>query len=184
MDNKGQKLAEWTEALPAADASVIFDSADIRARFGLPDFTGQLFIHIIGAAGHDVVKYALDTYGDDKKVLSCTHDANAWPSDQYAGLPAPTDEEEVVLWVQNSHPSAIPAGDIGLNLMGHDDIARLEKEIPAYGSYRLERRRTSAQGALAAADRNSGRQAFCPPALRNFIEERPYPHLAPECGTQ
>ena len=61
----------------------------MRARFGLGDFTGQLFVQRVGAAGHDVVKYALDTYGDDAGELSCTHDANAWPSDLYAGLPAP-----------------------------------------------------------------------------------------------
>jgi hypothetical protein len=137
MDSQGKKLVDWIEALPAANASVVFDSADIRARFKLPEFTGQLFIHVIGAAGHDIVKYALDTYGDDKKVLSCTHDANAWPSDHYAGLPAPTDDEEVVLWVQNSHPGVIPAGAIGLNLMGHDDVKWLDKEILPFGSYRL-----------------------------------------------
>ena len=34
----------------------------VRDRFGLPPFTGQLFMHAIGVAGHDVVKYALDTY--------------------------------------------------------------------------------------------------------------------------
>lgn len=137
MDEKGEKLAEWMELLPAAGASVVFDSAEIRAKFKLPEFTGQLFIHIIGAAGHDIVKYALDTYGDDKTVLSCTHDANSWPSDQYAGLPAPNTDEDVVLWIQNSHPSAISADDVGLNLMGHDDIVRLNKSIPPYGSYKL-----------------------------------------------
>ena len=53
-------------------------------------FTGQLFIHAVGVAGHDVVKYALDTYASDSGVsLSCTHDANAWPSERFAGLPAP-----------------------------------------------------------------------------------------------
>ena len=61
-------------------------------------------MHVVGAAGHDVVKYALDTYGDADDVLSCTHDANSWPADRYAGLPAPAGDEEVVLWVQNSHP--------------------------------------------------------------------------------
>ena len=137
MDEKGQKIAEWIDPLPPANATVIFDSAEIRGRFKLPEFVGQLFIHILGAAGHDIVKYALDTYGDDKKILSCTHDANAWPSDQYAGLPAPTPEEEVVLWVQNSHPCSIPAGNVGLNLMGHSDIAWLDKPVPPYGSYRL-----------------------------------------------
>ena len=52
----------------------------------LPPFTGQLFIHAIGVAGHDVVKYALDTYASrQRRRLSCTHDANAWPSDRFAG---------------------------------------------------------------------------------------------------
>src|ERR1700722_7404301 len=110
VDGQGRKIAEWKDPLPEANASVAIDSAEIRARFKLPEFTGQLFMHVIGAAGHDVVKYALDTYGDDEKTLSCTHDANAWPSDLYAGLPAPTENEEVVLWVQNSHPGEIPAG--------------------------------------------------------------------------
>ena len=138
MDEKGQKLAEWIEPLPAANASITFDSAEIRARYKLPEFIGQLFIHIIGAAGHDIVKYALDTYGDDISVLSCTHDANAWPSDQFAGLPAPDDGETVVLWLQNSHPTPIPAGAVGLNLMGSDKIANLQKEIPAFSTYRLD----------------------------------------------
>jgi hypothetical protein len=137
VDSEGRKIAEWKDPLPAANASVVIDSADVRARFKLPAFIGQLFMHVIGAAGHDVVKYALDTYGDDEKTLSCTHDANAWPSDLYAGLPAPTEDEEVVLWVQNSHPSEIAAGEIGLNLMGDDKIAHLKKPVPPFGSYKL-----------------------------------------------
>ncbi len=137
MDGQGQKIAEWKDPLPEANATITVDSAEIRARFKLPEFTGQLFMHVLGAAGHDVVKYALDTYGDDGEDLSCTHDANAWPSDLYAGLPAPTAEEEVVLWVQNSHPSEIPAGEIGLNIMGDDKVAHLQKAVPPFGTYRL-----------------------------------------------
>ena len=137
MDQQGKKLAEWVEPLPPANCSMVFDSAEIRARHKLPEFLGQLFVHVVGAAGHDVVKYALDTYGDDKSVLSCTHDANAWPSDQFAGLPAPVDGEDVVLWVQNSHPSPIAAGEIGLNLMGDEKIVRLDREIAPFGTYRL-----------------------------------------------
>src|SRR3546814_15345261 len=76
----------------------------------------------------DVVKYALDIYGDDSSVLSCTHDANAWPADFYAGLPAPDDGERVLLWIQNSHPRPIPKGAIGLNHMGRDDaVAWLDR---------------------------------------------------------
>lgn len=137
VDERGHKLADWLEPLPPANASIVFDSAEIRVRHKLPEFIGQLFIHIIGAAGHDVVKYALDTYGDEKHVLSCTHDANAWPSDQFAGLPAPAEGEEVVLWVQNSHPSPIPAGAVGINLMGDSRVAWLQHEVPGYATYRL-----------------------------------------------
>ena len=65
----------------------------------LGDFAGQLFLHVVGAAGHDVVKYALDMFGETggepDGALSCTHDANAWPADRYAGLPAPAPGERV-----------------------------------------------------------------------------------------
>src|SRR4029079_8215620 len=102
--------------------AVAIDSREVRARFGLGDFVGQLFVHFVGAAGHDVAKYALDTFGDIDAVrdaaLSCTHDANAWPAERYAGLPAPAPGERVVLWLQNSHPTRIPAGAIGLKPMG------------------------------------------------------------------
>ena len=48
-------------------------------------------------AGHDVVKYALDTYGDAEEVLSssCTHDANSWPAYFFDAWPAPAEGEEV-----------------------------------------------------------------------------------------
>src|SRR5215469_2478557 len=85
----GERIAQWTAAMPAANGSIVVDSADVRKRFDVPPFTGQLFMHVVGAAGHDVVKYALDTYGDSADILSCTHDANSWPADLYAGLPAP-----------------------------------------------------------------------------------------------
>ena len=47
------------------------DSRVVRERFGLPDFTGQLFVHAIGVAGHDVVKYALDTYAARQWRAAC-----------------------------------------------------------------------------------------------------------------
>ena len=138
FDDSGQSIASWRMALPAAVGSVTIDSRDIRKRFDLPAFTGQLFLHVVNGAGHDVVKYALDTYGDDDTVLSCTHDANAWPADLYAGLPAPGEGEKVRLWVQNSHPCPIPAGTIGLNPMGEDGATSLDREIPPFGSFALD----------------------------------------------
>lgn len=138
FDVNGDLLVEWREDLPAGVGSVVIDSREVRERFGLGDFTGQLFLHAINASGHDVVKYALDTYGDAPEVLSCTHDANAWPSDLYAGLPAPADGETVVLWVQNSHPCAIPASAVGLNRMGDDTVVWLDREVPPFGSYSLD----------------------------------------------
>ena len=138
FDDAGQTLAEWQQDLPDGVGSVTVDSRAVRKRFDLPPFTGQLFIHVVNGAGHDVVKYALDTYGDQESVLSCTHDANAWPADLYAGLPAPEEGGQVVLWVQNSHPCPIPAGSIGLRQMGQQEFALLDREIPAFGSFALD----------------------------------------------
>jgi hypothetical protein len=140
FDAGGNVLAEWREALGGAGAAVVIDSAEVARRFGLEAFTGQLFLHVLGAVGHDIVKYALDTYGDGKDALSATHDANSWPSELYAGLPAPGTDETVIMWVQNSHPTAIPSGAIGLNIMGQDEIAWLEAVVPGFGSLALDTR--------------------------------------------
>ncbi len=122
FDGDGAIIAEWSE--PCGGGAIVVDSRDVRARFGLGDFAGQLFVHVVGAAGHDVVKYALDTFGEPGMMadggLSCTHDANAWPAERYAGLPAPAPGERVILWVQNSHPTPIPPGAITLSPMGED----------------------------------------------------------------
>ncbi|MDH3738016.1 MAG: hypothetical protein OER92_02400, partial [Alphaproteobacteria bacterium] len=139
LDEAGAPIAEWEQTLPNSAAGITIDSAAVRTRFGLGDFTGQLLIHASGVAGHDIVKYALDTFGDDAKDLSCTHDANAWPADFYAGLPAPKPDERVVLWIQNSHPCPIPAGAVGLNLMGDDAGAVfLDRDIPPFATYALD----------------------------------------------
>ncbi|HYH38102.1 MAG TPA: hypothetical protein VD860_07770 [Azospirillum sp.] len=134
MDADGAALAEWTDAMPPANGTVTIDSRQVRARFGLGDFCGSLFLHVIGAAGHDVVKYALDTFGESDRELSGTHDANAWPADLYAGLPAPKDGETVLLWIQNSHPLPIPPGTVGLSLMGHDEIRTLERTVAPFAT--------------------------------------------------
>lgn len=137
-DENGATLAEWNVETGTDMESVTIDSAEIRARFGLAGFTGLLFIHACGVAGHDVVKYALDTYSDDGTELSCTHDANAWPSDRFAGLPAPDAGERVVLWIQNTHPCPIPAKALGLNLMGSDAVALLDEEIAPFATRELD----------------------------------------------
>jgi len=138
FDADGRAIAEWTDAMPPAGGTVVVDSREVRRRFGLGDFCGTLFLHVIGAAGHDVVKYALDTYGDDADELSCTHDANAWPAERYAGLPAPAEGEKVLLWIQNSHPTPIPAGAVGLNLMGREEVRRLDVAVPPFATVALD----------------------------------------------
>jgi hypothetical protein len=134
----GVVLARWREALGGDGAVITLDSREIRTRFGLGAFTGQLFIHVLGAAGHDVVKYALDIFEEAGPSLSCTHDANAWPADFYAGLPAPRDDERVVLWVQNSLPLPIPAGGIALNLMGDERVVPFAQSIPPFATVALD----------------------------------------------
>ncbi len=138
FDEGGRCLAEWRDPLAKTDGTLIIDSAEVRSRFGLGEFTGQLFVHVLKPAGHDIVKYALDTYGDSDEILSCTHDANPWPADLYAGLPAPRDGEKVILWIQNSHPSPIPAGGIGLNLMGRESVSWLDREVAGFGLLALD----------------------------------------------
>jgi hypothetical protein len=138
FDGDGLELAQWTEAVPP-DGAIILDSREVRERFRLAEFTGQLFLHAVGVAGHDVVKYALDIFSDARPAsLSSTHDANSWPADFYAGLPAPDAGERVLLWIQNSLPCPIPAGAVALNLMGRDERRALDHAIPPFASLALD----------------------------------------------
>ena len=139
FDSDGAILANWEQALPAGPGGFSIDSRVVRERFRLDAFTGQLFIHAIGVAGHDVVKYAMDTYASDNGAsLSCTHDANAWPSDRFAGLPAPRADEKVVLWLQNSHAVPIPAGTIALDRMGAEEPVALNHEVGPFATVAMD----------------------------------------------
>lgn len=138
FDGDGTRLAEWEQPLAGANASYVIDSRAVRDRFRLADFTGTLYMHAVRIRGHDVVKYALDTISGDLRELSCSHDANAWPADLYAGMPAPEPGESLVLWVQNSHPLTIPRGAIGFNRMGSQDVVVLDREIPPFATYPVD----------------------------------------------
>jgi len=138
FDEQGEILAQWQQDLLPSVHPVIIDSNEIKKRFRLPDFTGQLFIHALGARGHDIVKYALDTYSDDGTLLSATHDTNAWPCDYFAGLPAPEPEEKVILWIQNCHPVSIPRDAICLNVMGESKDIGLDQEIKPFATFPLD----------------------------------------------
>jgi hypothetical protein len=139
FDAAGHALATWQQEVPAGPCGFSIDSRTVRERFGLADFTGQLFVHAIGANGHDVVKYALDTYASDNGAsLSCTHDANAWPSDRYAGLPAPREDERVILWLQNSHAVPIPAGAVALDRMGAERPVALTQEVGPFATIAVD----------------------------------------------
>ncbi len=139
LDEQGKKIIQWEQSYETPGETIVLDSREIQQRFNLGDFTGQLFIHVIHAAGHDIVKYALDVYSTDSPYdLSCTHDANAWPADYYAGLPAPEQGESVTLWIQNSHPCPIPPRGVGLSVMGRDEVRWYEEEIPPFGTVALD----------------------------------------------
>jgi hypothetical protein len=138
FDGAGTQLAEWREEVPP-DGAIVLDSRAVRDRFGLGEFTGQLFCHAAGVAGHDVVKYALDIFGEGAPAtLSATHDANSWPADFYAGLPAPRADERIVLWVQNSLPCPIPAGAVAVSVMGHDERRAIDTPVPPFASFALD----------------------------------------------
>ena len=132
-DADGAVLVDFEQPLGAAGSAVIIDSAEMRAAHKLPAFCGQLFLSVINGAGHNILKYVIDTYSDDGGI-SCTHDANPWPADLYAGLPAPADDERVILWVQNSHPAPISDGTIGLNRMGDDTVHYLSGTVAPFAT--------------------------------------------------
>jgi hypothetical protein len=139
FDTDGGILRTWEQALPAGPGGFSIDSREVREKFDLPPFTGQLFVHAIGVAGHDVVKYALDTYASDNGAsLSCTHDANAWPSDRFAGLPAPRPDEKVILWLQNSHAVPIPPGTIALGRMGAETPVPLNQAVGPFATIPMD----------------------------------------------
>lgn len=139
FDGDGRALVDFEKPLGGANHTFCLDSAQLRAEFNLPDFCGQVFVHVARAAGHDIVKYVADSYGDVTSEqaateLSCTHDANSWPADLYAGIPAPEQGDTVILWVQNSHPRPIAANAIGANCMGDDAIKTFAEEIPPFAT--------------------------------------------------
>ena len=73
FDADGHVLATWQQEVPAGPSGFSIESRAVRERFNLPPFTGQLFVHAIGATGHDVVKYALDTYASEQRRQSVVH---------------------------------------------------------------------------------------------------------------
>ncbi len=137
FDADGRTLARWEER-PAPGAAIRLDAREVRRRFALPEFTGSLFIHAFAIGGHDAIKYILDELDGAGRVPTVTHDANSWPADYYAGLPAPVNGDRVTLWLQNSHPMAIPEGAISLNRMGRDERRPVTQAIPPFGTWRQD----------------------------------------------
>ena len=74
-----------------------------------------------------------DCYGAPAH-LSCNHDANAWPADFYAGMPAGDEEETLLLYVQNSHPIPIPPHAIGFGRIGRAERVAYPKAIPPFAT--------------------------------------------------
>ena len=146
----GRCLLRFQQPLAVDGAPLVIDSQALREQHGLDAFCGQLFVHLTGAAGHDVFKYALDTWSDDGASLSATHDANAWPADRYAGLPTPRDGERVDLWLQNSHPVTVPAGAVALRDMHGEVVARLESPLAPWATRCIEVPAAGAQVELLA----------------------------------
>jgi hypothetical protein len=134
----GAVLAEWEQKLPPGPCGIRLDSAEIRQRFRLGEFAGSLFIHVIGSAAHDTLKYAVDIYDDAGATTTATHDSNPWAADFYAGLPAPGPGQRVRLWLQNCYPTPIPAGATLIRPMGGDGFTGVGPEIPPYGTVAVD----------------------------------------------
>ena len=138
----GTVLAQgWYPLTAAAGAAWRLDSRDVAAHFGLKDdFFGTLFIHVVGTAGHDLIKYGLDFFDANPRRLTATHDANPWPAHSYAGIPAPDKNQHVIVHLQSALPVATPGGTIGLYVHGAPEkpekpekIVWIDQELPAFG---------------------------------------------------
>jgi len=76
FDEAGRALAEWKETLSGPrNASIVVDSKEVRARFDLaaihrPIVHGSMSWE---RSGHEIVKYALDTYGDSPERSPALH---------------------------------------------------------------------------------------------------------------
>jgi hypothetical protein len=121
IDPSGAVRGEGFWPLPRNGGGWSLDSRELCAAFGLTTFTGTLYMHVIGTAGHDLMKYAIDVFSQDGQQLSATHDSNPWPADFYAGIPAPEAGETVTVWLQSALPYPLPGGSITLNVMGDAD---------------------------------------------------------------
>ncbi len=142
FDTAGNALATWQQEVPAGPCGFSIDS-----RSGARAFRPGGF--------HRPVVRACDRRGRPRRgqiragylsrrrshcgaSLSCTHDANAWPSDRYAGLPAPREDERVILWLQNSHAAPIPAGAIALDRMGAEQPVALAQEVGPFATVAVD----------------------------------------------
>ena len=134
----GAMLADWEQKLPPGPCGIRLDSAEVRQRFGLGEFTGSLFVHVIGSAAHDTLKYAVDVYDDAGVTTTATHDSNPWAADFYAGLPAPEPGQRIRLWLQNCYPVPIPAGATLIRPMGVTGYTGVGPEIPPYGTAAID----------------------------------------------
>ena len=138
---------------------------------------------VVGAAGHDVVKYALDTYGDSgaEPVLHPRRQRLAGGSTM-PGCRRRAPGERVMLWLQNSHPTPIPAGAIGLNLDGRGRRSRgSTATIAPFATLRARRRRAAARTCAGRGRSSCGPASiWCARATRSIARRAP-PHRARQC---
>ena len=87
----------------------------------------------------------------------------------------------IILWAQNSHPTPIPAGAIGIGRMGDDDATPYAREIPPFATRAINLGEARPRFALAGAIRDSRRSPLRPPALRNHQPRRSPPHQSRQC---
>ncbi len=149
LDDDGVQLGSLDFPLTDPGQLVEITSQQIADALGVEAFSGQLLMHAVGAAGHDVLKYVCD-YVDAEGSLTTTHDANTWPARRYGGIPLPqNDAEQVELLLQNPHHRSIPAGALTLEIPNRDRVA-LPFDVPPLATrrWRLPTRQGATQGTL------------------------------------
>ena len=178
----GKRLARMGRAGgPARTARSCSTASKSGARFNLPEFTGQLFIHATGIAGHDVVKYALDTYGDGGGS-AFLHARRQFLARRLLCRPARAR--------RGRGGGALAAEQPALRDTGGRDPAKPHGPRRSRAAQRAgcavrdpapERCGAFAGGALAAAGGDRGGEICGAPALRGVREDGPAAHRACEC---
>ena len=165
---RGCRARRMARGAAAGKGAIMIDSRAVRRRFGLPEFTGQLFLHVIGAEGHDVVKYALDIVGRRERTRRSLRRTTPIPG-RPISMPAcrrRAPARPSRCGCRTASPAPFRRARSGSISWATTRCGTSTRAIAPFATCALDVASAPARGALAAADRGARRQIFRAAALR------------------